>query len=56
MCTVRDVDEDGTSLNLTHPSVPFESSAIDIEGFLKLAISEYAFQTSSYYVFKRRLL
>ena len=40
VCTVRDVDEDGTSLNLTLPSVPFESSAIDIEGFLKLAISE----------------
>lgn len=52
MCTVRDVDEDGTSLNLTHPSVPFESSAIDIEGFLKLAISEYAFQTSSYMFLK----
>lgn len=52
VCTVRDVDEDGTSLNLTHPSVPFESSAIDIEGFLKLAISEYAFQTSSYMFLK----
>ena len=52
VCTVHDVDEDGTPLNLTHPSTPFESSAIDIEDFLKLATTEYVFQTSSFMFLK----
>lgn len=52
VCTVRDVDEDGTPLNATHPSTPFGSSVIDIEGFLKLATTEYAFQTSSFMFLK----
>ena len=52
VCTVRDTDEEGTPLKLTHPSVTIGSSVLNTEDFLKLATKEYVFQTSSYMALK----
>lgn len=52
MCvsTVRDVSEDGTPLESTHPSKKIKSQYFETEDFLKLASQEYAFQTTSYFI------
>lgn len=52
VCTVRDANEDGTPMKTTHPSKRFESCVFDTQEFLKVALKEYAFQTSSYFLRK----
>ncbi len=49
VCTVRDVNEDGTFRDTTHPSKLFDNRIMKTEDFLKLAANEYAFQTSSFF-------
>lgn len=54
MCvhTVQAINEDGSLIYKTYPSSPFESKILLSNDFFKIALNEYAFQTSSYFLRK----